>query len=191
MNVPQPYPVATPPARSGLVTAIAWILIAFTGFGILIASLQLMMSVFLGQENTPMLPSGGSPLPPAAEFMFRHGHWLFVGFFLLSVLGLGSGIGLLRRQNWARLAVIGLLALGIVWNLGGAGASFFPFKDFMPAEAPPEFSEKFEGMFTTVMVVNLAIAVAFATFFAWLIRRLASPAIRREFQGPPETTRLE
>jgi len=190
MNVPQPYPA--PPARSGLVTAIAWILIAFAGFGILIASLQLMMmSVFLGRENTPMLPAGGPPLPPAAEFMFRNGHWLFVGFFLLSVLGFGSGIGLLRRQNWARLAVIGLLAVGIVWNLGGAGASFFLFRDFMPTEAPPEFSEKFEGMFTTMMVVNLAIAVAFATFFAWLIRRLASPAIRREFQGPPETTRLE
>ena len=181
MSTPDARPLLTAP-RSGLITALAWILIVVGGFTTLIAVMQnvMMFLVFRG-ENMPKLPPQGLTVPPMAEFMFEYGHWFFAGFLMVSVLGLVSGVGLLRRKYWARLAVIGLLAFGIVWNLGGTVASFFLFKDFMPPEAPPEFAENFDLLFKVMMVVNVAIAVGFAGLFAWLIRRLLSPEIRSEF----------
>lgn len=187
MNVRAPSSVQPTTTRSGFVTAIAWIFIAFAGMGTAVSFLQsVMFALFLSNEDLPKLAPKGPGVPPMAEFMFQYGHWFFVGFLLLSVLGLASGIGLLRRKNWARLVVIALLAFGVVWNLGGTAAGFFFIRDFMPPEAPPEFKENFDLLFKVMMAFNFAIALAFAGLFAWIIRRLMSPAIRREFNVLPD-----
>lgn len=187
MTAHAPSPIQPAATRSGFVTAIAWIFIAFAGLGTVVSLLQnMMLAIFLSNEDLPKLPPKGMAVPPMAEFMFQYGHLFFVGFLLLSALGLASGIGLLRRKNWARLVVIALLAFGVVWNLGGTAAGFFFIRDFMPPEAPPEFKDNFDLLFKVMMAFNFAIALAFAGLFAWIIRRLMSPGIRGEFNALPD-----
>ena len=93
-----------------------------------------------------------------------------------------SGIGLLKRKEWARLLFIALLGLSILGNIGGffAQQSAFSYISAMP-EAPPEFHAQFERMATTMWVVSIAMAVGVSAVSGWLMWRLASAPVKAEF----------
>jgi len=125
----------------------------------------------------------GPPIPPFAKFMVEHGHLFFVAFLIISALTLASSIGLLKRMNWARLIFIAIMILGIVWNLGGMLIPFllFPAVPPVPDHAPPGFGDQFEIMTKVMTGFGVVIALAFSALFGWIIKRLVSPEIRREF----------
>lgn len=52
----------------------------------------------------------------------------------------------------------------------------------MPAGMPPGL----QGMVQAAMVVGVAIDIAILVLFGWIIKKLASDKIRREFIKPPE-----
>ena len=112
--------IAAPP-RSSFVTVVAWIFIVLSGFSTLIGALQNLMirSMPFDQLNSALQDSTAAQLPAPARVIFSHFQLFFLVTFLLSLLMLISSIGLLRRHNWARLAFIGLLVLGIIYLLGG------------------------------------------------------------------------
>jgi hypothetical protein len=172
-------------ARSTFVTALAWVLIAVSGFGAFISLMQAVMLIFIFPSehfwNAPA-PHGVQNIPPLVQFLSSNVQYFFLAFWLLTALTLVSSIGLLRRKNWARLTVVGIFGLGVVWNLGGIWLQWRMFSPTeLPAKAPADFTREMETMMTVMRVATTIFAVAVAVLLAWLIRRLVSPRIRREF----------
>lgn len=176
-----------PTKPSNFVTAIAWIFIAFSGFATLIAVLQNLMInlAFPVADMQAAVEQGGNgpPLPWLFKFMAQNVRLIFFAFLVLSTLTFVSSIGLLKRRNWARLIFIGILSFGIAWNLGGLAVQLSLFSSFppIPDNAPSEFQDRFEFFAMGIMVFSVVIAVGMSGLFGWIIKRLVSRDIRREF----------
>ena len=172
--------------RSAFVTVLAWIFIVISSFTTLVSILQNIMINLLFPEQMQevmQVPEGGPELPVFVEGMMNN-FQLMIGIFLvISVATLVSSIGLLKRKNWARLVFIGLMGLSILWNLGGLLFQYSMVSSMpMPSDAPTEFMTHFETMTTIILVFSSAIIIGFSVLFAWIIKRLVSQEIRKEFQ---------
>jgi len=180
-----------PADRSDFVTVLAWIFIGLGGLSTLMSVAQYIMFNFMmsiGQMQDAMNgATTRADLPPTAEFMFGHFRQLIGAFFLLSLITLIASFGLLRRWNWARLVFICLMALGIVWNLAGlvlqrvVMSSMLSTMPMLPPNAPPDFRAQFESMMTGMQILAGIFALGFSILFGWIIKRLMSTEIRREF----------
>ena len=196
----QPAPVAAaaapavkpgPRSRSGLpqgaqfVTTVAWVFIAFCGFGTVIAILQnVMVNAFFPVEQMKQATTapGAEKLPALFRIMTDNIRFFFAAVLVVSASMLGAAVGLLKRREWARRFFIGFLFLAIVWNLGGTVLQFFVMVDFpVPAGAPPGVATAFSTMRSVMVAFSVLTALAFSGLFGWLIKRLASAEIRREF----------
>ena len=106
---------------------------------------------------------------------------MFLFVLLMAVGMLAASIGLLRRNNTARLAFIAFLVLGIAWNVLGLGLQA-AFMSHMPVQ---DFSAEggldMRSIFRTMFVFGAVLALVIAGVFGWIIKRLTSPAIRAEF----------
>ncbi len=176
-----------PAERSTFVTVLAWIFIVLSGFWTVVSIFQniamsTVMPVAEMQASMDAAKARGD-IPPYAEFMFGHMRMLFGAFLLLSALTLVASIGLLKRWNWARLVFIALMALGILWNIGGLFLQRLVLSGMrmMPENAGPEFRSQFEPMMSAMQIVSAIFALAFCVLFAWIIKRLMS--VRREFEA--------
>jgi hypothetical protein len=175
--------------RSSFVTVLAWVFIVLSGLGTAISTLQNVMVYFLfprAQLRAVMESDPASTQMPAfAKFMVGNIEVLVAAMLLLSLLALVASIGLLKRQSWARLVLIGLLGFGIAWNLGGlvlqqAFMSQFP----QPTNAPAEFQAQFQAMRTVFLVVAVVFSIGVSAVFGWIIWRLRSASIVAEFLVP-------
>ena len=174
---------ATATPRSTFVTAVAWVFIVLAGFATLIAILQNVMIALMFPPEAIGEAANDTNAPAFARFMFSHPQVFFGAFLAVSAIALVSAIGLLKRRNWARLIFICIMALGIVWNLGGLLWMYFMFPSMpqMPANAPSDFGDHFDVMWKVMMGFSVVIALAFAGLFGWIIKRLVSLEIKREF----------
>lgn len=181
MTAPAPDTV-----RSGFVTGLAWTFIALAGFATLIALLQnIMLSIMMSVGEMQKAMRGAEQaqnIPAFARFMFDNFRLLFASFLVLSAVTLISAIGLLKRKNWARLVFVGIMGIGVLWNVAGVVLPFFMFSSFtMPEGAPAEFREQQELMMKVMIAFTIGMAVAFGALFIWIIKRLVSDDIKREF----------
>lgn len=180
-------PDSKPQLRSSFVTVLAWIFLVITGFATFISVLQNVMITFFFpiDEMQAGVPSakGSENLPAFAQFMFSHMRHFFAAFLVLSATMFVSAIALLKRKDWARIAFVIFLTLGIIWNIGGLflQSAILSSVPQMPSNAPPEFRAQFESMATVMLVASSLFAIACSVLFAWLIKRLVSPSIRAEF----------
>ena len=78
---------------------------------------------------------------------------------------------------------VGILMLGVLWNLAGAVIPYFMFSSFppIPEGVPGEFRDNFELIAKIMMGFMVVMAIAFAALFGWIVKRLLSDDIRREF----------
>jgi hypothetical protein len=169
--------------RSAFVTVVAWIFIVLSGLGTLISILQNIMintmfnSPEMGQAMQTSLPYA----PPMVAYMASHVRLIFLAFLLVSTATLASAIGLLKRQNWARLVFIGLMVLGIVWNLGGLAIQMTMFSSvrdqFVQAPQAPDMG----AFFIAAAIVSVLLAVGFSVLFGWIVKCLNSREIAAEF----------
>ena len=173
--------------RSSFVTSLAWSFIVLAGFATVISALQnVMVNLTFPMEEirgAMREAQGAQALPPFAAFMLGHFRLLAAFFLGVSVFTLVSAIGLLKRMNWARLIFIGVMILGVIWNLAGLVIPYFMYSSFppMPDTAPPEFRDNFQLMMHIMTVVMAVIAIVFAGLFAWVAKRLMSADVKREF----------
>jgi hypothetical protein len=180
--------------RSTFVTVVAWIFIILSGFATFISLLQNLMVGYMPREmfDSAMQDSTFAHVtPPAARFMFSHLQLLFLSFFILTALMLAASIGLLHRRNWARLVFIGLLGLGIVYNLAGlvleqsmmsSMTSRFPLDSAFSADSTfRSAAQQFDRMIAGFRVVMYVVTIGFAALFGWIIAKLLSRPIREEF----------
>lgn len=176
--------------RSTFVTVVAWVFIAFAGFATFISLLQAVMFTFVFPADNHFFapPAGKDPglqvMPSVLRFMMEHMQWFFVAFWLLSAVTLVSAIGLLRRKNWARLVFVGLMLLGIVWNLGGLWLQQQMFTGFatIPSNAPPNVASDIESTMTVMRIATGAFVIVLSLVFAWIVKRLMSGSIMAEFK---------
>jgi hypothetical protein len=179
---------ATATPRSTFVTVVGWIFTVLGGFATLIALLQnVMVAVVFSrpefQEATKHAKAQG--LPWFASFMFDYFQLFFIAVLFLSACCLAGAIGLLLRKNWARLLFVTLMCFGIAWNAAGLVVTFFMFSVFGAAfgkaaaqgVAPPGF----DLMWKIIAGVNVLFVIGFIALFTWIIMRLVSPEVRREF----------
>jgi hypothetical protein len=174
-------------ARSSFVTGLAWTFIVMAAFSTFVAVLQNIMIALMFPIDEMRAAARGTEttgqLPAVFRFMIEHMRLLFGSVLALSIATLVAAIGLLKRRNWARLLFVGILGLGVLWNLGSIAIPFL-----MPSpglELPPgpdaAFAENFKLMWNIMLGVTVVMGLAFAGLFAWLIKRLMSPEIKREF----------
>jgi hypothetical protein len=175
--------------RSNFVTVLAWLLIVGSGFVTFISLMQaVMLAFFFPAEQFSLnsaFPHGIENAPPLMEFLFSKVRYFVLAFWLLALLTLVSSIGLLRRKNWARLFLVGIFSLGIVWNLGSIWLQWqmFSFPQFSQKTQPDQFTQQMESMFAVMRVGTTIFALAVAVLFAWFVKRLVSLPIRDEFGG--------
>ena len=180
--------------RSDFVTLLAWVFIGLSGLGTLMGMAQYMMinmMMSFGQIQDAMnAAKARGDFPPAAEFMLGHFRQFIAAYFLLSLVTLTASVGLLKRWNWARLVFICLMAMGIVWNLAGLFLQRFMMSSMlssipmMSPDMPPDFRAQFDSMMTGMQVVGAIFALGFCVLFGWIMKRLMSAEIRREFEAP-------
>jgi len=170
--------------KSTFVTVVAWIFIALSGFGTLIGILQsaMVLTVFNTPEVTQAMHAPPPPGAPAfAVFMMKYMVAFFVFMLSLNALTLVSSIGLLLRRNWARLLFIGLMLVGIVWNLAGLVLQFFMFSSMREQFAALPDAPDMGPFFIAIAVVSVVFTLAFSTLFGWIARRLTLPDVVAEF----------
>lgn len=171
--------------RSTFVTVVAWIFIVLSGFGTLIAILQNIMihTIFNGWEMQQAMQAPPPPgLAPVAMFMTTHIQLFFAMFLFVSAAMFASSVGLLKRKNWARLAFVGLMILGIVWNLGGLILQFTMFSSMQDSFAGAPGAPDMKPFFIAMAVESALFALGFSGLFVWIAKRLLSPAVVREFK---------
>lgn len=177
--------------RSTFVTVVAWIFIALSGFATIISVLQNIMiqTMFASPELEKAMAAPVPPDTPAfAAFLMHNIPLFFAAFLVVSAVTLAASIGLLLRKNWARVTFMGIMALGIVWSVGGLVMQFAMFSQMqdMAAAAPPGAPDM-GAFFTAIAVVSVLFALGFSALHAWIIYRLRSPEIAAEFRvGPNE-----
>jgi hypothetical protein len=177
--------------RSGFITALAWSFIILSGLATVVSLLQTIMItlMFPMEEMRAAMREAqkSQPLPAFFAVLFENFHLLFAAAFASSVVTLVASIGLLKRQNWARLVFIVLMAFGVVWNLAGLGMPFL-MSDFLPdipAHAQPEF-QNFRLVWYVITGFTILTCLVFAGVFAWVVKRLMSDDIKREFHAVQE-----
>ena len=177
-----------PAPRSSSVTLLAWVTIIPAAFGVLVSSLQtLLFTVFMSPDQLDqlftMLPPGMEALPRISYNTLRIA---LLAFLAVSVIFLATGIGLLKRRNWARVVFIAAVALGTLYSV----ATYF----FMDTAAdlslliPPADMNGSRVDLAPIMAMmrtaTTVLAVVFTALNLWLVWWLVSPAIRREFGSP-------
>jgi hypothetical protein len=169
--------------RSGFVTGVAWTFIGLAGFATLIAVLQNIMIGLMFPAEAVRAAENAKDMPAFARVMFSHPQLIFGTFLVVSAATLVSAIGLLKRRNWARLVFIGIMALGILWNAASVAMPFFIFTSIpsMPENTPADFRGNFDLMWKVMTAFTVLMAIAFAGLFGWIIKRLVSRDIKREF----------
>ena len=170
------------PTQSTFVTALAWILIAFGCLGVVIAIMQNVMVNFVFPQMSA--PSGEANAFPLTAFRIMAATMLAV-----TALVAYAAYALLRRRNWARRTYVVLFAVGAAWNviwvLIFIVAIFFGMS--LPLGAFP-MPTGADAAFKVFIITYAVFALAMAALFAWLAKRLHSPAVKAEFLGAASVT---
>ena len=176
-----------PAPRSNFVTVLAWIFIVLAGFATLVSIMQNIMVWLIfpvaEMRGAAAKVEGQPGVPWFATLMFDYFQWFFLAFLAVCAATLAASIGLLKRKNWARISFIALMVLGILWNIAGVVMMYFFVSSFteMPMPRKQPAAEHFGMMMNVMMGFNALITIAFTALWAWIIKRLVSADIRREF----------
>ncbi len=166
-------------APSRFVTVTAWVCIvlgaATTGW----AGLQHAAAASLA------VPAPVAP-PLVTGWLLAYLPWVVGAGLVLSLATLGAAVGLLLRQEWARRVLIGLLGLAIVANLLGLWIQHEVVQALVShtldgAPLPAQAAGVFGGFVTAARLMGAAVTLGACGLLAWVIGRLMSPAVRREF----------
>ena len=178
------------PTRSMFVSVVAWIFIALDGITSFILLIQNIVfnTIFpFDQMRAGMAKAQNmGRLPPYFTWVFEHIRPILVVALIYTLTKLVAAIGLLNRQNWARLLFIGILAFGIAWSVVGIVLQQFMMSSMpmmpLPPNAPKDFEAIMQGMLIVIRVFSAIFAIGAAVLYAWMIKKLMSPAIMAEFR---------
>jgi hypothetical protein len=166
--------------RSEFVTMLAWVFIGLSSLAAAVAAAQVVLVwvVFPAEMFTGLSAQARGQLPPpGVQFMLENFRGVSTGFLMVALAALAGSIGLLKRMNWGRLMVIGFLGVAVLWNAIGLVFQVLTFNAFHSLPGVPHTGL----IFGLVLVLSGLFVVAISAAFAWLIKKLLSPAIAKEF----------
>ena len=162
--------------KSTFITVLSWMLIIVSGLGVFVSIMQnIMINTIMPmseiQEAIKKDPSPDKFLNFLA-FNIRYVFLLF-GFFILGFFI--SSIALLKRKNWARIVMIAVFAIGIVYSIGAGIFQGF-FMNRMVG-----FDDEFDTMRTMMFIFTFVFVIGFIVLYSWVIKKLTSTEIKEEF----------
>lgn len=169
--------------RSTFVEIIAWVFIVLSGFGVLIGVIQnfMVFTLFPSEMWAEAATEAREQDFPVA-WMFEYFRFFFLALLAVMIAVFIASIGLLRRRNWARLVFIGMMAFGVVWNIGGLVWQWWFISEVIQGQPQPqEFVQEFEMIRRAMLAFGVFMALALSGLFAWIAWKLTRPAIRAEF----------
>lgn len=177
-----------PPAPpSSFVTVMAWVCL---GLGVLSLGTALLKLAMMPMMR--LLMAEAMQVDPGAAGMMQALWPLLVWATLITALlsagAVAAGVGLLRRREWGRRLFQALLLAGIVL----AWAALLPLDSYLAILAAPlhaqadalgtlDVSESLAVLRLGLLITGLLLAIAVTGVHAWLMRKMASAAIRAEF----------
>ena len=160
--------------RSVFVTVVAWMFIVLSGFAVFISIGQNIM-VWTHPGFSELASTSGSSTG-FEGFLDRNFRLFVLGFFGVTIVMLVSSIGLLKRKNWARMVIIVLLALWVLWNVASLAMIYlFSMADGQLAADQLHYSHLIVRGFVLVFII------AVSALLIWIIHKLLSPQIVEEF----------
>jgi hypothetical protein len=162
--------------QSTFVTVLAWLVIVFAGMSTLAGLLQ---SALVGMMMTPLSESEAQTMPPLMRVVFANFDWLIYANTTLSAAALATGIGLLKRKEWARLVTIAMLIFSIVGTIALVIAQQFFIAAIFPEG--PDMPADVQSVMLAMRVGTAIFGLLFIVLHGWLTFRLLSPAVRAEF----------
>jgi hypothetical protein len=168
-------------ARSLFVTATAWLFILLG----VVASLSALVQNAMLASLLPNLSSSPT-VSGLMGLMINYMPWVVGTSLVMSLATLASAIGLLLRLDWARRTFIGLLVVAIVANLLGLWLQQEMMQSVVSrtlgsVALPPQALGVFGGFVTAARVMAVVVTLGACGLLAWIIRRLMSAGVRREF----------
>lgn len=170
--------------RSVFVNVVAWIFLVLSGLGILEAVVFMFMP---WQELMSQAQMQSAQMPHAMPMMGMHFMRAFSAIWLvLGVWVFASSIGLLLRRNWARISYIVMMALAVGFNALYLLAGILMLVMFHARNFPDNamFPPGMAGVATGFMAIWIIFAAIFLALFIWILVKLSSEAIAREFRPP-------
>ncbi|MGA9856203.1 MAG: hypothetical protein WBR29_13125 [Gammaproteobacteria bacterium] len=175
--------------RSEFVTVVAWLFIIFSAMGILVIIMEGFVFSMLPFDKLAEASGvhGANPAAFAPAFFKAFLGWIIAVALLFQGWVLTSSIGLLLRKNWGRISFIVFLVLSLIWNglylifaiLMAVGVHFIP-ETSGPLDMRP-FMQAFMGMLAMIMLVVVVL-------FGWIVKKLVSEDIRKEFIKPTDAS---
>jgi hypothetical protein len=170
--------------RSNFVTVTGWIFAILAGGVSAISLLQNVMfhTLFRTDPAFDALASNKEELDQF-QWMMKAMPWLMGLVFVASITTLTAAIGLIRRIEWARRIFLAMLALMILWQIGGLVHALW-FMGKMDAHldaAPADIGRAFRTMQALMVGATIVFGVLVSSLLAWLAWRLTRPEIRAEF----------
>src|SRR5690606_30648132 len=92
----------------------------------------------------------------------------FMGFLVVSAFAFISSIGLLRRKNWARIAFIGLMVLGVVWNLGSIILQELFYGSMSEFNEANFKDDHMDTMINVMKIAGYIFNLIFTALFTWI-----------------------
>lgn len=169
-------------SRSLFVTATAWLFILLG----VVASLSALVQNAMLASLLPALSSSSPTVSGLMGLMLDYMPWVVGTGLVMSLATLASAIGLLLRLDWARRAFIGLLVVAIVANLLGLWLQQEMMQSVVSrtlgsVALPPQALGVFGGFVTAARVMAVVVTLGSCGLLGWIIRRLMSAGVRREF----------
>lgn len=146
--------------RSKFVSVVGWIFIVVSALGCIFAAIENIVVHAIGPQVDILFHA--SPPPNASWFtvlVMSHLNLYFALLLVICLITFVSSIGLVKRKKWARPVFVGLMVLGVLWNV--------------PALFSPFASHKAYILYSLVLIL----------LFGWLAKRLASSNTIAEFAG--------
>ncbi len=169
--------MSNPNQNSTFVNVLGWIMLVFSGMGVLGAIMQNIMINFVMPSMMKM-----NPQMPSQEFPLTMFRLLGLILLLISVFVTFASYSFLQRRAWARKVFIALFIVGIVWGiicsigfLVGFGFSGLTRNGANPM--PPEAQLMFKAMAISFSIFTGAISI----LYSWILKKLFSHQVKTEF----------
>jgi hypothetical protein len=186
---PELPPLSAPRPSASFVTVIAWIAFVLALLGMLYGVSQTISGLFMPKDFflRAMNPAGRAlSLPPYLQWVFTHTLILGIIELLMSSLFAWVAWNLRKRRNWARIAFVAFLLMGMLWQFAGLwmmpqtidGTLNMQASMLPPGQTMPDGMKDIMRM---AMLVGGIFNLAVAALLGWVAWKLCSRKLRAEF----------
>lgn len=171
---------------STFVNVVAWIFTVMSSLGAFANLLQSIMWHLLVVPSDTLSSMPPEQVPPLAETLFQNMGYVSGAMLVFMLASAAISFNLYQRREWARKSFIGLMLLGILFQLAGAIWAYVIVYHYMaPLDAPniaPEVKQMFDQTRHMMLIISAVFALVLSSLFGWIAWKLQRPSIRAEFR---------